>query len=286
MNKRWLGLFAIAAMMTACASEATVEGESETHGAIVRDEIITRGQSWIDEKVPYSQSATHKNKYGSYRTDCSGFVSMAWGLSSSMTTFTLGSVTKSISANDLQPGDALLLNTSSTNGHVALFVGWDGKVGGKPIVMEEYSSGHNAEKRTWSSLRGFHPLRFTGADGTASKDPGNGGGGADDGAGLPVLLTWNGVANNEASIDLILTGGRTIGPCIAVEVLRDEFDRGYSDGLGYLFTGKCVSPDITPNSAEIEAFQVCTAANDDWAHAKCTRSAKWNHTNDTVHIDN
>jgi hypothetical protein len=262
---------ALASSLMACAGEAVEESESST-SAIVRNDIMTRGRSWIDERVPYSQSATHKNRFGTYRTDCSGYVSMAWALDQSRTTFTLWDVTKQIGSADLQPGDALLKDSGGTD-HVALFVRWAGP--NRPVVWEEYSSGHPAEERTWESLRGFTPVRYTGTTGAASS-----------GKGLPVLVTWNGVASSEASLDVVLTGGRTIGPCVGVEVLRDEFQRKVSNGLGYLFNGECVSPHLTPPADEIVAFQVCTARNGDWASAKCTRSAPWNHTPSTVHIDN
>jgi len=41
---------------------------------IGRSTIVARGQDWVDKHVPYNQGATHDG----YRTDCSGFVSMAW----------------------------------------------------------------------------------------------------------------------------------------------------------------------------------------------------------------
>jgi hypothetical protein len=265
---------ALAPSLMACASEAPVEESGSSTSAIVRNDIMIRGRSWVDERVPYSQSNTHKNQYGTYRTDCSGYVSMAWALGQSRTTYTLWDVTKQIGSADLQPGDALLKDSGGTD-HVALFVRWAGQ--GRPVVWEEYSSGHPAEERTWEGLRGFTPVRYTGTTGTASGSAGKG---------MPVLVTWNGVPSSEASLDVILTGGRTISPCVAVDVLRDEFRRKVSDGLGYSFTGECVSPRITPVPEEIVAFQVCTAQNNDWGAAKCTRSAPWNHTSGTVHIDN
>ena len=262
--------------LVACEPDVieTEEASGSTSSHIVRNEILTRAKSWIDERVPYSQSATHTNRFGSYRTDCSGYVSMAWGLDHSRTTWTLWDVSTKIGAGELQPGDALLKDSGGTD-HVALFVRWAGQ--GRPVVWEEYSSGHPAEERTWESLRGFTPVRYHGSTGTAS------GGSAQ---GLPVLVTWNGVAGYEASLDLVLTNNRKIGPCVAVDVLRDEFQQKKSDGLGYSFTGECVSPHITPVPEEIVAFEICIAKDDDWKAAKCTRSATWDHKSRTVHIDN
>src|SRR5690242_7901315 len=65
-------------------------GEGEQPRALLRattrEEILARAQVWVDRKVPYSMS-----RYWSdgYRQDCSGFISMAWGLGSSQTTWTL-----------------------------------------------------------------------------------------------------------------------------------------------------------------------------------------------------
>lgn len=36
--------------------------------------VITNAKTWLNPPVPYSQTAYHNG----YRTDCSGYVSMAW----------------------------------------------------------------------------------------------------------------------------------------------------------------------------------------------------------------
>ena len=92
--------------------------------AITAENIITRAQSWAAAQVPYSQSNYYTNQYGTYRTDCSGFVSMAWGLGQSLTTVTLPSVSHVISKEELQPGDVLLNSAPGGNGHVIIFAGW------------------------------------------------------------------------------------------------------------------------------------------------------------------
>lgn len=82
---------------------------------VSRSSIIARGQDWVDKNVPYNKT------YDGYRTDCSGFVSMAWGLPRpGHTTSTLGEVSKTISKGELQSGDALLCAGT----HVTLFVSW------------------------------------------------------------------------------------------------------------------------------------------------------------------
>ncbi|WP_156081320.1 hypothetical protein [Amycolatopsis vancoresmycina] len=113
---------------------------------ISRSEVRERGQSWLDDHVPYSQSAYHTNQYGSYRQDCSGFVSMAWNLERSENTQSLLPLMTDIDRSDLKFGDALW-----RTGHIALFVGWNDEARTRPVVWEEYDYGHFAEQRVWSA---------------------------------------------------------------------------------------------------------------------------------------
>ncbi|UVI36027.1 NlpC/P60 family protein [Brevibacterium spongiae] len=93
-----------------------------------RDEIISRAQTWVDQGVPYNWDATHPDPQGKqYRMDCSGFVSMAWGLDESLNTVTLPNVAHEIDKDELKPGDVLMKGgpgTEGANGHVVIFNGW------------------------------------------------------------------------------------------------------------------------------------------------------------------
>lgn len=80
---------------------------------------IARAQSWVDERVPYSQSSYHTNQYGTYRQDCSGYVSLVWGLATSFTTYTLPSIAHPIAKEDLRSGDIML-----RPGHTLIFDKW------------------------------------------------------------------------------------------------------------------------------------------------------------------
>jgi hypothetical protein len=85
----------------------------------LRRQILARAEHWVAQHVPYSQQAWHEG----YRTDCSGFVSMCWGLGDSLVTSTMPQVAHRIAKEDLRAGD-VLLNTDVASGHVILFDRW------------------------------------------------------------------------------------------------------------------------------------------------------------------
>ena len=131
--------------------------------------IIDRAQTWVDQQVPYDMNGYYPDPQGNeYRTDCSGFVSMAWGLNASENTVTLPNVSDPIDKEDLKPGDILLKGgpgTEGANGHVTIFNGW---------ANDEHTAYHGIEEggSTGSVAReiaypyeqddAFVPYRFTG----------------------------------------------------------------------------------------------------------------------------
>lgn len=131
-----------------------------TLSQLTRAQVLERAQSWIDEHVMYSQSLYHQNRFGRYRQDCSGYVSMCWALGTSYTTATILQVAHRIGWGELQGGDALHRRVGS-EGHIALFVGWVDGGHTQPIVQEEFDSGHPCVRRGWSSAyaRTFTPIR-------------------------------------------------------------------------------------------------------------------------------
>ncbi|KXX79723.1 Uncharacterized protein YraJ [Madurella mycetomatis] len=107
-------------------------GTSSYKGKISRDEIIARGQYWIKRHVPYSMSKTYPDPQGRrYRTDCSGFVSMALHASApGYNTVSLPQIAKRIAWKDLKKGDfvgTLGAGTGGAAGHVVLFLSWADK---------------------------------------------------------------------------------------------------------------------------------------------------------------
>lgn len=87
--------------------------------SITRDQIMQRAQVWVDDKVPYSQTATKDG----YRQDCSGYVSYCWASSTSgggHVTSNMQEICTKIAKEDFKKGDAILKPSQ----HVLLFGGW------------------------------------------------------------------------------------------------------------------------------------------------------------------
>ncbi|MFE5534587.1 hypothetical protein ACFQ78_02405, partial [Streptomyces sp. NPDC056519] len=129
-------------------------GPATPGGAITQQQIIARAHDWIDNAVPYSQSLAWKDSVvgGPYRADCSGFISMAWGLKGdSLVTQTLPNVSTVTASNvigytGLQPGDAL----DYTADHVVLFDSWQNKSEGTFYYDAEHRPGTVANQTVGS----------------------------------------------------------------------------------------------------------------------------------------
>ena len=184
--------------LTACASEidpADLNGDTgETSSAIStsscklsrstilasaaggRRTAIERGFGWLDAQVPYSQSAYK----ASYRTDCSGFVSMCWQLGTSYTTADFsagGGKSGPIGAySKLLPGDALVRRSNGA-GHIVLFLGWNDSSHSAACVLELASTASDMQfrARSASSLTagGFKAIRADKFDGSGSAAAGD-----------------------------------------------------------------------------------------------------------------
>ncbi|GIH20070.1 hypothetical protein Raf01_82420 [Rugosimonospora africana] len=101
---------------------SAAHADSAVGGPIQRSEVISRAHFWTSQYLEYDQGGQAKDPQGRlYRTDCSGFVSMALHLSSSLVTQELPSVATQISRSNLQPGDFL----DYTADHVILFDHWE-----------------------------------------------------------------------------------------------------------------------------------------------------------------
>ena len=101
---------------------------STAGGPISAPEIMDRGKFWLQSDPPYDSGASAPDPQGRrYRTDCSGYVSMAWHLDVQHSTVDLPDIAVQLGAGDLRPGDVLMVGGEGTedgNGHVVIFGGW------------------------------------------------------------------------------------------------------------------------------------------------------------------
>ncbi|MFD8381821.1 hypothetical protein ACFV2X_25420 [Streptomyces sp. NPDC059679] len=152
------------ALTTAPTSTGALGKGAAPGEAVTRQQVIARAQTWVDLKVPYSTNGL-RSPYswwsdhatgGRYRQDCSGYVSMAWQLPTSLTTRSLPGVSKKIPVSSLQPGD--ILNSSD---HVIIFAGWVNHSQGTFSYYQQSSPGTAATKTTGSlnsSVLAGHPV--------------------------------------------------------------------------------------------------------------------------------
>ena len=134
----------LASLAVACSSAAPggpEENVGTTSAAISTATILSRADEWVTAKLLYCQAANHEadedpscpstctrtdnTEWDPYRSDCSGFVSWAWGLAAPGRTtseFAPADTTVSfaIDGADLQPGDALNI----PGDHIILFTSW------------------------------------------------------------------------------------------------------------------------------------------------------------------
>lgn len=134
---------------------------------------IARAQNWVDAGVSYSGSNWYTDENGTYRTDCSGFVSMALGLGSSYTTDTLPQVSFPIAKDDLRPGDMLLNPAPGTAGHVVLFAAWADETHTRYYGYESSPSGGGAHFSAlpypyWPGYGTYTPYRYEGSTAAVS----------------------------------------------------------------------------------------------------------------------
>jgi hypothetical protein len=118
--------------------------------AVTRDQVIARAKTWnphTSSRIPYSQTST----YGGYRTDCSGYASMALALSKpGPNTVGLASSTYStpISMSQLQMGDLIIdAIGSNTTRHAVIFEKWTGSAHSSYWAYEQ-RGGYGTDYRT------------------------------------------------------------------------------------------------------------------------------------------
>lgn len=118
-------------------------------------DAISNAQTWSRVPVPYSQSSYWSD---GYRQDCSGYVSMAWGLPSSYVTWTLPQVSYQISKEELRAGDVLL----NVDEHVLIFSSWANDAHTYYYAYEQTPPNtiyHSVQYPYWSGYGVYVPYR-------------------------------------------------------------------------------------------------------------------------------
>ncbi|MFC4493720.1 NlpC/P60 family protein [Streptomyces ovatisporus] len=134
-------------------AKKSVSSDAGTKAAISRDTVIKRAKTWLTavdgHQVPYSQSKT----FGGYRTDCSGYVSMAlkYGKPGTNTVGLASSdFTTKIKTSQLKKGDLIIdANGSNTTRHVVIFEKWTSSAK-KSYRAYEQRGGHGTDHSTRS----------------------------------------------------------------------------------------------------------------------------------------
>ncbi len=130
-------------------------GNTPVGGPISRAEVLARGRYWTGQGVPYSMAGYTNDPQGkTYRTDCSGLVSMALHLDESLSTVTLPQQCYPIAKEELKPGDIvgnLGGGTGGADGHVMIFNGWVDGSHTEFRTIEETPPRAVERTRTWGS---------------------------------------------------------------------------------------------------------------------------------------
>ncbi len=154
---------------TASAQRVTDCSEASIRTAAPGDAttFLDRAFDWIHRAVPYCQCVNGAG--GSYRTDCSGFVSMVWDLPApGHTTYSFAGgpwddhVSNVISADQLRIGDAMNYpgSPSAGTGHIVLFGGWLNDAHSQFCSLEESHSGTPARVITRWVDSAYLPIRL------------------------------------------------------------------------------------------------------------------------------
>ncbi|MFJ7213422.1 FG-GAP repeat domain-containing protein [Amycolatopsis sp. NPDC098790] len=194
--------FATAALAAVSIAVPGTAHASTVNGPISRGEVLDRAQFWVDKGYTYTQTGTHvpgPDGGQTYRRDCSGLVSMAWHLNTSLITNEFLSKAQSgngmhvVARDDLRPGDAMVRDSDGggPDGHIELFAFWKNQNdhGQGAYVYSFNSTGQTVQNPykvnnngnlgfdSWSEVTSYTAIRYdrivdqsSGGNGVASGD--------------------------------------------------------------------------------------------------------------------
>lgn len=145
-------------------NESTIRANAPPDARVFLD----RAYTWIHRGVPYCQCVVSGSS--PYRSDCSGFISMIWGLGGpGHTTYSFAggpwadrSSIRLSSRNQLRVGDALNYpgSVSAGSGHIVLFGGWLNRAHTSFCSLEESHTGTPARVIVRSVDPVYLPIRL------------------------------------------------------------------------------------------------------------------------------
>ncbi|MDN3357835.1 hypothetical protein [Actinomadura sp. DC4] len=164
-----IGALALAAAavftpLTLTSAPASASAPAVAHlPAITGPQVMARAETWhphTPQRIPYNQGAYHNG----YRTDCSGYASMALGLPAPGTN-TVGLASRSVSTpiplSALATGDLLIDSTGDSNTrHVVIFQRWANPNHSSYWAYEQrggYGTDHRILTYGLSASSQFHP---------------------------------------------------------------------------------------------------------------------------------
>jgi hypothetical protein len=153
-----------------CSTASNTDSPSPMNDCLNAETVLARAATWLTAwnggPVPYLSSTDATTWYNGYRRDCSGYTSMALGLSGpGLDAAGLAARSTPIGKNDLHPGDLLINSSPDSAGHVVIFDQWADPTMTTYIGYEQSGDGGTHHRViTYPYFNGYpmNPYRYAG----------------------------------------------------------------------------------------------------------------------------
>ncbi len=283
-------LAALAPCFVAVVACSAADGTDSSSEAISGSTMVSRGMQWVNAKLHYCQAAhnaydgdtacwawegpSHRcdresnAAWNPYRSDCSGFVTWAWGLppvgdggyvTGDFAPFS-GAISHLINGGSLMPGDALNKTNNEhilmfkqwvTPGHSAIFMEEPGCSSSQPYAHEFVSSVSISGSKVYIDYEAatFYAIRFNGKVGGSTS------GGAGGGTTADACNKSNGFCTETLQCDNGHWIVRQDDPNACTTVVNEQIP--CSEGGGYCTsTLQCENGNWVPRASDPQA---CTS---------------------------
>jgi hypothetical protein len=147
-----------------CPQILSSDGQSSPDSGCLRGvAVLARAATWLTAwdggPVPYASSADPATWFDGYRRDCSGYASMALGLSGpGLDTAGLAALSTPIQKTDLRAGDLLINAAPGNAGHVVIFDRWTDATLSSYLGYEQSADGGAHHRVIPYSYFGGYPM--------------------------------------------------------------------------------------------------------------------------------